>query len=378
MVIEFGWPASTNTGWGLIAYHLALGLHRHGAEIVLPKSEIHEVTPVLRPLLEQMQQPRNPMEHRVRIDAWGNHWPAFVEMPNRARVLFAVFEDTAIPDKAIDDLHRYDLVLTPSQWAHDILQARCVDSTVWHQGYDDTVFFPAPRRRPEGPIYVFSGGKLEFRKGQDIVVEAFKRFRETPEGKDAVLVTAWQNPWPKTMEGIWLSGYVKGVPAQRNGMLDIASWLEANGVPRSAVIDLGYPNQAQMAQAIRECDVAVFPNRCEGATNMVIPEVMACEIPTIVGAWAGQRDLGGLPTFPITDYATVVHRCSLFGGTDGWGEGNPEHFVDAMQRLATDGKGFAAGYPVAPNYAIQDFAWSRQSKVLHSLLTQCLSPSVSV
>ena len=37
------------------------------------------------------------------------------------------------------------------------------------------------------------GGKLEMRKGQDIIIRAFRLFSQrVPE---AVLVTAWHNPW---------------------------------------------------------------------------------------------------------------------------------------------------------------------------------------
>ncbi len=55
-----------------------------------------------------------------------------------------------------------------------------------------TFFRPLARTDQfEGKFWVFSGGKLDFRKGQDIVLAAFKRFAENH--KDAVLVTAWQN-----------------------------------------------------------------------------------------------------------------------------------------------------------------------------------------
>lgn len=44
------------------------------------------------------------------------------------------------------------------------------------------------------PVVLHAGGKLEFRKGQDLVVAAMRRF--LPHHPDARLLFAWHNPWP--------------------------------------------------------------------------------------------------------------------------------------------------------------------------------------
>src|SRR5271155_1892792 len=69
------------------------------------------------------------------------------------------------------------------------------------QGADRSLFYPAPRRRLfPGRFLIFSGGKPEPRKGQDIVVAAFRIFaRRHPE---AMLVTAWHSPWPQLARGM--------------------------------------------------------------------------------------------------------------------------------------------------------------------------------
>ena len=144
---------------------------------------------------------------------------------------------------------------------------------------------------------MFSGGKLEYRKGQDIVVEAFRRFHA--RHTDAMLVTAWHNHWPQTMAGIDAAGYVRGTPAVRNGRCEVTEWLVANGVRADAILDLGLQPQAPIAQALREMDVAVFANRCEGGTNLVAMEAMACGVPTILSANTGHLNLIGRDTcFP--------------------------------------------------------------------------------
>ena len=145
---------------------------------------------------------------------------------------------------------------------------------------------------------MFSGGKLEYRKGQDIVVEAFRRFQA--KHTDAMLVTAWHNHWPQTMAGIDAAGYVRGTPAVRDGRCEVTEWLVANGVRADAILDLGLQPQALIAQALREMHVAVFPNRCEGGTNLVAMEAMACGVPAILSANTGHLNLIGRDTcFPL-------------------------------------------------------------------------------
>ena len=57
---------------------------------------------------------------------------------------------------------------------------------------------------------IFSGGKLEYRKGQDIVIAAFKIFQK--RHPEALLITAWHNVWPQFMTGIEQTGNVVGLP----------------------------------------------------------------------------------------------------------------------------------------------------------------------
>lgn len=84
------------------------------------------------------------------------------------------------------------------------------------QGVDTAIY---PHRGPHPPLtalfkkhfVVFSGGKLEYRKGQDMVVAAFLRFqrRVAPE---AVLVTAWHTLYPALFAGLQVLGHVSPKP----------------------------------------------------------------------------------------------------------------------------------------------------------------------
>ena len=45
---------------------------------------------------------------------------------------------------------------------------------------------------------IFSGGKFEYRKGQDIVIRAVKVMQERHQ--DVVLINAWVNAWQQSFE----------------------------------------------------------------------------------------------------------------------------------------------------------------------------------
>ena len=42
---------------------------------------------------------------------------------------------------------------------------------------------------------------------------------------------------------------------------------------------------------LKQADLAVFPNRCEGGTNLVAMEAIACGVPTVLSANSGHLDL---------------------------------------------------------------------------------------
>ena len=71
----------------------------------------------------------------------------------------------------------------------------------------------------------------------------------------------------------------------------LVDWLERNGVPPDAVVALPPLPHAQMSGVLRHCDAALFPNRCEGGTNLVAMEAVAAGIPTVVANATGQADL---------------------------------------------------------------------------------------
>ncbi|MFN8583521.1 MAG: hypothetical protein U0163_21405 [Gemmatimonadaceae bacterium] len=110
-------------------------------------------------------------------------------------------------------------------------------------------------------------------QGQDLVVIPPIRL---PPHPDAVLLTAWHNVATSSIADLDLAGHVNGMPASRDGSLDRAGWLEANGIPRDAVIDVGkLPNEAWDVSS--EKPTSPVPESLRRGTNLVAMECMAAK-----------------------------------------------------------------------------------------------------
>jgi len=65
----------------------------------------------------------------------------------------------------------------------------------------------------------------------------------------------------------------------------------ANGIDLNRVINVLPRQNAQMARLYKNTDIGLFPNRCEGGTNLVLMEYMACGKPVIASYSSGHQDI---------------------------------------------------------------------------------------
>ena len=354
--IGITWRPSDSHGWGVFGLNLALNLIRNGpttpmlfAEPVLYHGAA-ETAALLAPYIEEARRLATGLPDSgdpalfgdaTLIHALGNdfgHGPLSDRAQGRHNVGFVFFEDAAIGPDALARARRWERILVGSTWNREVcLAAGLEDVRFVSQGIDPNLFRPLPGGGGhKGRFVIFSGGKLELRKGQDLVLEAFRRFH--PRHPDSLLVTAWQNHWPETAETVLASPYIHSLPpAGPDGTLDIAAWAGAHGLPPGSVIDAGWVANARLPDLLRQADVGLFPNRCEGGTNLAAMEVMACGVPCILSANTGHLDLIG------DDNAYVLHRQTPgnFPGDPAghWRESSVEEIVHALEAAYVDAAG---------------------------------------
>ena len=345
--LGISWPVNPTLGWGVYGTNLARYLHQSAdwmpVLMVPPAASRQWLTPLLQRQQQDFPQfPTNslatasanfPVLHSLGNQLVGNAPPLLGT--HRFGIIF--FENTQLSQEAIARSQAYDLIVAGSSWNAQILRSRgCQHVTTAFQGIDSSLFYPAAKTHRFGDRFViFSGGKLEYRKGQDIVIAAFREFQKNHP--DALLVVAWHNHWPEFIKEIACSPHVEGIPQiDAKGRLQITEWLVANGIPAESVCDVGLVPHESLPEILREADVAAFPNRAEGGTNLVAMEAMACGVPTVLSANTGHLDIIGDSHCYILQEQGPVRPTPQFPGVEGWGESQVEELVDVYRRIYRD------------------------------------------
>ena len=379
--IGISWPVSVTSGWGIYGMNLTLQLLRNPAwEVALlaPPSISEIINPLHKSLLLPAVEKQKDFQELVTANsdkqincnfpvlyALGNNLASSGienQITSACQVGVIFFEDTRITAEALEKAKKYSTIVAGSNWNADVLRGFGLTNVAMvNQGIDPAIFHPAPKSSLFGDRFViFSGGKLEYRKGQDIVVAAFKRFHK--KHPEALLLTTWHNFWPQYMLGIEQTGNVVGLPnVNRDGSLGIAQWLIANGLPIDSFIDIGLIPNHLAGQILREADAAVFTNRCEGGTNLVAMESMACGIPTILSANTGHLDLiYSNICYPLSSQGQVKPTAH-FSGVEGWGESDVDEVVEALEQVYTNREQAKSRGLAAANFML-DWTWEKQVK----------------
>jgi glycosyltransferase involved in cell wall biosynthesis len=196
-------------------------------------------------------------------------------------------------EAAVGRAKRYfQRIATGSSWCTDVLQnCGLHDATTVIQGVDPLTFHPsfAQKEYLHDRFIIFSGGKLELRKGHDLVVRAYKSLQDRHAG--VMLVCSWHNLWEHSLATIGASPHVKFQLRRGDTVTNTKSFLADNGIDLDRVCVLPLRPNEVMARVYQNTDIGLFPNRCEGGTNLVLMEYMACGKPVIAGYSTGHRDI---------------------------------------------------------------------------------------
>jgi glycosyltransferase involved in cell wall biosynthesis len=268
-------PAADNFGWGLCSRYLSAELARkipvRAFDSARPSDPRHRPSWVFHGLTGIALEPLFP-------GLWG-----------RCNIGYTFFENE-LTCRSVENAKRFDLVLGGSSWCRDRMVAKGIAHCgVLIQGIDPKRFYPITTPKSADRFVIFSGGKFELRKGQDLVLRAVQVLQE--KYPDIVLVNCWCNIWPQSMDTMALSSHIR---YERRG----GTWAETmnhiyrlNGLDPSRVFTIDLVPNATQRSLYAQTDVGVFANRCEGGTNLVLMEYMACAKPVIASNTSGHTDI---------------------------------------------------------------------------------------
>ncbi len=360
--LVFSWGVSSFFGWGVYGLNLMLHLAEHSDVVPYCTVEFGPGDVVLDPLrnrrLAAMAETSAPLwtalgaaegaqaavGHTL-LEGMGNDLVSATNahgkmLSGRPSIGVVFLDQATFSLDARQRADRFALIVAGSSWNAAVLRRQGIRSVATVlQGVDTGLFHPAPRSDLfPGRFVVFSGGKLEFRKGQDLVLAAFRAFRQ--RHPEALLIAAWHSPWPELAAKAVGHPGITPPPRAADGTPDVVGWAVANGIPEDAIVSVGLTPNIAMAHVVREADVALFANRCEGGTNLVAMECLACGIPTILSANTGHLDLlRHAIAMPLERQGTP--RSERYDTTD-WGESDVEEMLEKLDSVWRDREAAAA------------------------------------
>ena len=258
----------------------------------------------------------------------------YTDLAGKKKIAVIFFEISNLEKSYIEFLKNFDTVITGSTWNKNILLQEGLDNVIKViQGVDISFFNPIRIQKVLGNRFtIFSGGKLEIRKGQDIILTAFKEFiKECP---NALLICPWVN-YMDNINTISESPYTIGSP--KSGLAeDISDWILQQGIPKHNFLVPNELNSSQVANLIKHSDITVFTNRCEGGTNLLAMESICCGTPTILSANSGHLDLMrlGLPgIIPINSRTKSHSILKKWNNINQWYESSPDNLHTLISKL---------------------------------------------
>jgi tetratricopeptide (TPR) repeat protein len=199
------------------------------------------------------------------------------------------FFENELTQKSKLNAAKYDKIYAGSSWCRNkMIEAGIFNSDILIQGIDPDLFYPVENKKDRAFV-IFSGGKFELRKGQDLVIKAVKILQE--KYKDIVLVNSWYNFWENTMLSMGNSNHIKFELNGKTWEEKINNILLLNGLDLNRVITLPVIPHDKSREIFEQTDIGLFPNRCEGGTNLVLMEYMACGKPAAASFTSGHTDI---------------------------------------------------------------------------------------
>ncbi len=299
-MIYLNFPIGSNFGWGVCGKYVARELaaltpltlitDQLHADMVGDEFELHRLRQLLPPSVDLRELQTSPLLQAIA----GSHMaPIRADVRSEKTVGYSFFEENRLKPEAIETARQhFRIVTTGSNWCTNALKQHGLsDVETVIQGIDPAIFFPhdPPQRLYGEKFLVFSGGKFELRKGQDLVIRAFKVLQD--RHPDAMLVTAWFNQWGFSWQTMRGSPHIHFAPTTDQYFDALNQILHDNGVDPRRCINMAPRANQIFANIYRNTDVGVFPNRCEGGTNLVLMEYMACGRPVIATDSTGHADV---------------------------------------------------------------------------------------
>ncbi len=270
----------------------------------------------------------------------------------------------------------WDFIVAGSSWCEYQLRIGGVRNTsTILQGIDPANFHPAPYRQDDGRFIVFSGGKFEYRKGQDLVIAAMRVFMQRHQ--DAYLAASWINQWPFSLATMAQSSQISFRMSDEECTTILMRTLHDNGIPLERAYLAPLIDNALIRQIYQQTDIGIFPNRCEGGNNMVMCEYMACGRTVIASDATGHADvITDHNAFPLSSYSPVLIKVATGEPCAIWHEATVEEIIEQLE-LAYQNRDMRAQKGQVAANDMKLLAWDKAASEFHAIGVKVAAAAMS-
>jgi glycosyltransferase involved in cell wall biosynthesis/Flp pilus assembly protein TadD len=366
-------PPTSNSGWGTASRRIAEELKKLAVVVDLQQANDGIVLKQNFPVDFKL-----PVLEGIRgVDLL----PLFTHVRGSRNVGYSFVEANLLLRRYAANAGRWwDVIVTGSSWAqNEMLRAmNCVEGGGTRveraiQGVDADVFCPSREVSPDTDWFtIYSGGKWEFRKGQDVVIRAVAVMME--RHKNVRLVASWQNQWTQSAETMRASRLITVANRRLGTAEDIRHTAIENGIPKDRIEFIDPKRHGLSALDMNKCDVAVFPNRCEAGTNLVLMEAMSCGMPVIATTAHGHADVTGhlFQPFAIGSKQFTFEEGGM--AVAEWFEPDLDETIEALEQ-AYSSRGSLSVHGQRNREAMAQFTWAACAQ---SLLDACRISASSI
>ena len=311
-------PLSTQIGYAHVSFNVAKALHAQGTKVAYFPIGQPQLTTNDVELLQTWLNNQATFDYKApSLLVW--HEFALGEFAAGSPLAaYPFFEMNRLDARRVHHLKYPDIIFTASQWAKEVLAQYNISSSVVPVGVDRDIFYSKSAEPKDGPTTFINLGKLEIRKGHDILHEAFNRAFSPADNVN--LIVSWNNPFvPEGEMREWVQMY-KNTPLGNK------------------INFVGYaPTDYALADLIRAADCMVAPTRAEGACLPLL-QALSCGLEVITTNYSAHTEFchrGNAHLVNITKLEPAYDG-KWFNGQGEWahiGEAEIDQMVQHMRDL---------------------------------------------
>lgn len=316
-MINYYGPLSSHIGYGIAAHYIIKAIYQLGTDIIywpIGNPEVDQDAELIQSFINNQRKydtkfntltiwHQNLLHNRIGLNL------------NSA---LTFFEKNQLNAHEIMSMNTQDIIFAPSKWAYDIIKnTPQFKRECFHipMGVDCDQFKLSIR--DNCPTYKFFNiGKIEKRKGHDVLVDIFNKAFEKDDNVE--LVISWNNPFlTEEQHKEWESKYKTSKLGDK-----------IQFIPRI--------HRNQMNMLYNTIDCGIFPTRAEGC-GLPLMELLACGKPLITTNYSAHTDFCTSQNAMLVDI-DGMEVCSdgvWFHGEGEWArldEPQIDQFVEYMRK----------------------------------------------